>query len=267
MWCGSCHDPHEKPVNTKKYFRDRCLTCHGESLLRTHSRLSGKNEIRNRHAARDSGAELADCIGCHMPKRPAKDGGHTAFTDHRINRFAAAASTTSDASTAPGELVAWHDPAGALALRNLGLANVHVGERYHSASHMEKGAEQLASAMKLLPEDAVIVTKLGIVLLRQGMTSDAVEFFEFASRMEPGQAGYHVNLAAAYTATGSVNRAISELEQSLTIDPSLGAAYHALIDIFGQTDKAALRRTLQRYLAAAPGDITTRVALRQLDRK
>jgi len=41
MWCGSCHDPHEKPVNTKQYFRDRCLACHGDSLLRTHPKLPG----------------------------------------------------------------------------------------------------------------------------------------------------------------------------------------------------------------------------------
>jgi len=121
--------------------------------------------------------------------------------------------------------------------------------------------------MKSLSEDAVIVTNLGVVLLRQGMASDAIEFFEFASRMKPAQAGYHVNLAAAYTATGSVDRAILELEQSLTIDPSLGAAYHRLIDIFSQNNKAALRRTLQRYLAVAPGDIKTRIALRQLDGK
>ncbi|MGH2361814.1 MAG: hypothetical protein ACRDGM_14905, partial [bacterium] len=29
MWCGSCHDPHQKPANPRQYFRERCLACHG----------------------------------------------------------------------------------------------------------------------------------------------------------------------------------------------------------------------------------------------
>jgi len=201
--------------------------------------------MKHSSTAVKSALELADCTGCHMPKRPANDGGHTAFTDHRIARFAAAVRGTSEPGTPQGDLVAWRDPAGALAIRNLGLANVHVGERYHSPSHLEKGARQLTSAMKLLPEDAVIVTNLGVVLLRQGKASDAVEFFEFAVQMEPAQAGYHVNLAAAYRAAGSVDRAISQLEQSLTIDPSLAGAYHMLIDIFSQ----------EKRLRCSPEDI------------
>jgi len=200
-----------------------------------------------------------------MPKRPAKDGGHTAFTDHRITRNTATTPAPDHQNTTSADIVAWHDPPGPLAIRNLGLANVHVGERYHSAVHLEKGAQQLTSAMKALPEDAVILTNLGVVLLRQGMASDAVEFFEYASRMDPAQAGYHINLAAAYKEAGNVDGAIAELEQSLTIDPSLAVAYNRLIDIFREKkDVAALRRTLERYVAAAPGNIGARVALRLL---
>jgi len=31
-------------------------------------------------------ASSRDCISCHMQREPARDGGHTAFTDHRIPR-------------------------------------------------------------------------------------------------------------------------------------------------------------------------------------
>ena len=32
LWCGSCHDPHEKPANPDVYFRARCLSCHGSDI-------------------------------------------------------------------------------------------------------------------------------------------------------------------------------------------------------------------------------------------
>jgi len=28
LWCGSCHDPHEKPANPRIYFKARCVACH-----------------------------------------------------------------------------------------------------------------------------------------------------------------------------------------------------------------------------------------------
>src|SRR5579863_5920592 len=59
LWCGTCHDPHQQPAHAAAYFRSRCLSCHGSALLKTHPK---PNE---------------DCIGCHMPRRPVTDGGHT----------------------------------------------------------------------------------------------------------------------------------------------------------------------------------------------
>ena len=68
LWCGTCHDPHNKPAQPAQYYRSRCLTCHT-------ARFPAE------HPGTDS-----NCIGCHMPRRDAQDGGHTAFTDHRIQR-------------------------------------------------------------------------------------------------------------------------------------------------------------------------------------
>ena len=52
LWCGTCHDPHEQPSQPVGYFRQRCLSCHAATLSAKH-------------------AVFADCIGCHMPSRPA----------------------------------------------------------------------------------------------------------------------------------------------------------------------------------------------------
>ena len=207
-------------------------------------------------------AALDDCTGCHMPHRPTKDGAHTAFTDHRIARFPAAASPTSESPPGAEGLVAWHEPAGALALRNLGLANMTVGERDHSAALMETGARQLVSAMKSFQDDAVILTKLGLALLRRGESADAIEVYEYALRVEPGQASHHVNLAIAYDQAGSSDKAVQQLEQALALDPSLEIAYQRLGEIYiKKNDAVGLRQTLERYLKFMPGNIMTRSAL------
>jgi tetratricopeptide (TPR) repeat protein len=257
LWCGSCHDPHAQPANARQYYRSRCLACHGESLIRTHPK-SGKPNTQ---------IGLDDCIGCHMPQRPTKDGAHTAFTDHQIARFPAVVNQTSDSPQNAASLVAWHEPAGALALRNLGLANMTVGEREHSVALMEMGARQLVSAMKSFPDDAAILTKLGLALLRRGESADAVEVYEYALRLEPQRASYHINLAIAYDQAGNSDKAIEQLEQGLALDPSSEIAYQRLGEIYiKKNDTAALRRTLERYLKFMPGNIMTRSTLGRLDK-
>ena len=32
LWCGTCHNPHEQPENPAKYYRGRCLSCHGNTI-------------------------------------------------------------------------------------------------------------------------------------------------------------------------------------------------------------------------------------------
>ena len=143
LWCGTCHDPHEQPADPKTYFRSRCLSCHGAALVKTHPRpsdlaraarpdLSGSRPPSRERLAPAEGSS-DDCIGCHMPRRPVSDGGHTVFTDHRIARRPPS-ETSAAGADAPSPLVAWYEPPAAFAKRNLGLAGVEVGERLKSTT-------------------------------------------------------------------------------------------------------------------------------------
>lgn len=249
LWCGTCHDPHEQPANPVSYFRARCLSCHGESLLSTHAKPAD------------------NCIGCHMPKRPAQDGAHTVFTDHRITRF------PQKLAPAPMEtslkLRSWHEaPGGALSNRNLGLANIAIGERERSSDLLDEGVRQLIAAMKELPPDPVVLTNLGVTLLRKGDASDAVEVLEYALKLEPNSAGRHANLGLAYSEAGRSDQAIEELNKAIELDPASESAYQKLAEIYlSQNDPAAVRRTFEQYLKAMPGNLTAIKALRQLDVK
>jgi hypothetical protein len=86
LWCGTCHNPHETQQRAA-YFRDRCLSCHGATLEKSHA------------------APGRDCVACHMPRLPARDGGHTVFTDHRITRQPKLASKAN--AEQPPNLSAW----------------------------------------------------------------------------------------------------------------------------------------------------------------
>jgi hypothetical protein len=224
MWCGTCHNPHEKPATPESYYRERCLNCHGSGLAATHPKPSG------------------NCTGCHMPRRPVWDGGHTVFTDHRISRRPEA---DRDAPAAPVKLAAWHEPKAALAARNLALANVIVGERDHSATHMDAAAAQLMGLLKTSSNDAPVLARLGMVAYRKGMHEEAAELFEYAIRLEPGNAGYYVNAAAARRDAGEPDKSIQYLERAISLDSSLEQAYQRLGEIYLETHQAAkMRQTL-----------------------
>src|SRR5439155_22631404 len=135
MWCGTCHDPHRAPAEPAAFFRARCLDCHKGPLPKSHP------------------AKTSNCLPCHMPKRPAEDGGHTAFTDHRIARRPAGQPGTKPS----GEIAAWREPAPELRVRNRGLALLNAG-------HVEEGYKLLVEARKTFPDDPAVPTGIGTAL-------------------------------------------------------------------------------------------------------
>ena len=194
MWCGTCHDPHQRPENTAVYYRAKCLGCHGADLVNTHP---GPSE---------------DCVGCHMQRQTARDGGHTAFTDHRIRRQP---NPGGRSATSPRKLVAWHEPAPKVANRNLGLANITVGERDQSAAHMDAGFRLLSAVYEVAPKDPPVLTALGLVLLRKGRPIEAARMYEQALSLQPNYAPYHVNVATAWNEAGDSGKAISHLRKRI----------------------------------------------------
>ena len=228
LWCGTCHDPHEQPADPKAYFRARCLSCHGAALIQTHSK------------------PVDDCIGCHMPRRPAKDGGHTAFTDHRITRLP---QPEVDADE-PQNLAAWHQPQGSsLAKRNLGLAYIEAGRTLQSAKYMLHGYPLLVACLPAFPNDPAVLTGIGVVLLGTGRAAEAAATFERAVRLEPNVASHYIDEGFAWGQAHNPAKAIFNLEKALQIDPLSKQAYQKLAEIYLQdNERAQARETLERYL-------------------
>jgi hypothetical protein len=194
MWCGTCHDPHEQPVNRVSWYRDKCLGCH---QVESHRTKAGD-----------------DCAGCHMPQTRPYDGGHTAFHDHWIR-------LGNPLTSARGSVLrAWREPEVGYRKRNLGLAYIGAGQ-------LEKGFSMLDSS----GGDGAVETARGFVLLGSGRAQDAVRAFRRAVEEQPNDSTRRLNLAAALFAAKDFDEAKRNAENAIVLEPLLEDAYVLLAEI------------------------------------
>jgi photosynthetic reaction center cytochrome c subunit len=221
MWCGTCHDPHDKPPKPVHYYRARCLTCHTANFPAA-------------HPGRDT-----DCLGCHMPRRNAQDGGHTVFTDHRIQRRA---ETTQADLPADAGIASWREPPPELQKRNLGIAYIDVGMQRHSSSFIIQGYRTLTEVQQQSTNDSEFFKWIGEALLVGKQTSEAKFALERALQLDPNSPVTEAGAASSYIQEGDAGRAIAHLERAVTLDPLYLPAASTLIDLYqkqGKTTEAA----------------------------
>jgi photosynthetic reaction center cytochrome c subunit len=221
LWCGTCHDPHDKPLQAVSYYRARCLTCHTAQLAPL-------------HPAKDS-----DCLSCHMPRRNAKDGGHTAFTDHRIQRRP---ETELDLPPNTG-IMAWREPSSELRRRNLGIADIDVGMQRHSSPLIVQGYRELTEIQRQFSNDSDFFKWIGEALLLGRKTSDAKIALERALQLDPHSALTEASAASPYIQEGDDATATAHLERAVALDPLFLPAASTLIDLYrkqGKTSEAAV---------------------------
>jgi len=231
LWCGTCHNPHETPARPAEYFRQRCLTCHGATVAAAH------------------GAPSYDCINCHMPKRPAKDGGHTAFTDHRITRRPEIESA--EELTPPAELKAWREPEESLRQRNLALALVTAGTENHNSDQVIRGFRMLNRLDTVFSNDPAVLTALGTILLRGKEPVEAERRFERVLQQHPDYAPYQVNAASALLEEGKIAEATQHLERAVQLDSLLEQAVELLSYVYRtQGEQSKSEEIMARYRRA-----------------
>lgn len=203
LWCGSCHDPHREPPAAERaaYYRARCVQCHSGS-------------------AKHEAAEGGDCTGCHMQRALARDGGHTAFTDHRIRLRPSSAG-----SMPTGLLRPWRP--SPYADRGLALAYLTVSEKENSLPALRQAAQRLNSLLAGKPDGAVL-TAAGMLALRQNKAKQAVIWLEQALAEDPDSSRGESNLAAALLAAGETAKAAEHAKAVLRIEPLLEAPYAVL---------------------------------------
>jgi len=209
LWCGTCHNPHDKPAQPARYYASRCMDCH-------------RGKLPAEHAAK------SDCTGCHMPRRPARDGGHAVFTDHRITRV----SQSHKENAVEAELVAWRVPDANLEQRNMALALANWGVERRSPAQIVRGYRMLTEVQKLFPDDPEVFNALGTTLLLGKEPGEALRAFERVLQLTPENAVSEQNVGIALNAAGEFRQAAVHLERSLEIDPLLLPAATTLMNIY-----------------------------------
>jgi photosynthetic reaction center cytochrome c subunit len=243
LWCGTCHDPHSKPLQPVEYYRTRCLSCHTVSFPAL-------------HPAKDS-----DCLSCHMPRRNAQDGGHSVFTDHRIQRRPG---PQQDLPPNTG-ITAWREPTPDLQRRNLGIAYIDVGMQRQFPSFLMEGYRALTEVQQQFTFDSDFFKWLGDVLLVGKRTKEAEVAFEKALQLDPDSAVTEASAAPPYIQAGDTGRAIGHLERAVKLDPLYLPAVRALIDLYQKQGRTAEAEALTAKIktaideASAPGS-TVRTA-------
>jgi hypothetical protein len=195
MWCGTCHNPHSE--NT--FYREQCLSCHTRQFRASHP------------------PKTSDCLPCHMPKREADDGGHTAFTDHWIKRHP----STLTGVAQPGQLIAWRAPHPDYRARNLALA---LGDY-----------KLLLETQKSFPADPAVLSGLGTALQARGDPRSAAKLFERVIELRPFDPVAEENAGMAWLEAGEKEPAARHFEKALALDPLLLPDIEALQKIYRET--------------------------------
>ena len=229
LWCGTCHDPHNMPADPVSFFRAKCLSCHTAGFSDSHP------------------DKESNCIGCHMPRRDARDGGHTAFTDHRIQRRP---EPDQDLPSDVG-IEAWREPSSELQKRNLGIAYINAGMERRSREFIGHGYRLLTEVQQQFSGDSEIFTSMGSALLVAKQASEAEFAFDRALELNPNSATAETNAASAYLQAGDIQKAVAHLEHAVSIDPLHLEASGPLIDLYKQQGKPQQAEELSGRLSAA----------------
>ena len=228
LWCGTCHDPHNKPTQPGEFYRARCLSCHGASFPSSHP------------------SKQSDCVSCHMPRRNARDGGHTVFTDHRIQR------RPIQGTELPPDLdiAAWREPAENLRERNLGIAYIDAGMQRHSSAFIVRGYRALTEVQHLFPNDSELFKWIGDALLMGRQNADARFAFERALQLDPSPLS-EAGAASPYVQGGDTGPAIAHLSRAVSDDPLDLPAASTLIELYRKTDNAVAAADLAAKIKEA----------------
>jgi hypothetical protein len=269
--CTSCHDPHVEPTHEEApaFFNARCATCHTAS--------PGKEQTVVAHlctapaAMRKATKPAENCIGCHMPRRPASESPHTTLTNHRIiakegepwpdEAFAQTTPELPDLvhlNRLPGQA----DPIPALTLLNAYEELSRRKPEFKNAYELK-----LSEVEKTNPEDAEVQNQLGARDLKNGDLESAIDHLKHAIQLDASDAASYVYLSEAYKLEDQGVESLAALEKAANLEPfnpALQKSWVKRLVEAGQMQRA--QSALAHYLEVYPEDDEMRAVAQRLNK-
>jgi len=184
-----------------------------------------------------------------MPRRTPSDGGHTAFTDHRIARNP----DKEEAFSQPASIVAWRpSPESSLQQRNIALALAHIATEHQSAALLASSYQMLNYVQRDFPNDPNVLSQLGLLALISGhQPQQAYDLFDHVAQIQPDSAEAQTNMAAALIRLNRQTEAVAHLEKALALDPLSRSSVNLLVRLYQQQgDNAKASDILTSYRRA-----------------
>ena len=238
MSCTSCHDPHQSPTTKDRvaYYRGKCLACHGVTFGATH------------HGNRP------DCTECHMPSLSSTDVAHTQVTDHRIpRRTQMSPQLLQDAATRRSAPRLVPFPASQkVEPRDLALAWVSLVESGSSLGETQE-RQLLLTAVKQQPDDPVLLSALGYLEQKRGVTDEARELYRRALAVAPESIDPSMNLGVIEAQAGHAREAVKLWQDAYKRAPYRSSIGMNLARVYCQAGKGDEARTyVLRVLQFSP---------------
>ncbi len=103
-----------------------------------------------------------------------------------------------------------------------------LGDGFAVRGDFDRAEPHYREALRIKPEDRVVMANLGSLRLHKGGFEEAAALFRGVLRVEPGNAPAHYNLGNALTGQGLTREAIVHYRDAIALDPGLTNAYRAL---------------------------------------
>jgi hypothetical protein len=251
LWCGSCHDPHERvpPARRLVHYRERCLQCHQQRGC------SLPVAVRRNCLVEDS------CVVCHMPRYGAADIPHTAVTDHRILRVRKSP-PRKEAHPPPGDglpvvsLFAGRKGVdGDEGQRRRGIALVQMALMGDVIAGRAVGnvLPALEAACRRDADDFPAGEARGYALSLQDQATEALAAFRAVLAREPGRELALVGAASAAEALGQREAALGYWRRAVAANPWAPGYRHSLVLLLVKQEAwAAARSECDAWLRLEP---------------
>ena len=123
-----------------------------------------------------------------------------------------------------------------------------------SAEALAKAAEPMLAQLKQTPKDFDILAKLGNLFYDGQAYPQAIEYYEKAVAVQPGNADVRTDLGTSYWYTGDADKAIASFEKALAVRPNHpGTLFNlGIVKWQGKNDPKAAVVIWEKLLATNP---------------